>query len=167
MGFVQWGIRLVRGFDLPLICGAFVILLTAGCASGKDAAQDQVAPFELIWAQAQPWVSGTQEGPSGMKISFELSPPRTPVRFISLCYMQQTADLISRPNRPDEFSAHYISLPIESEVKSQGCNIPALWESEANRADYAVLVYELEGLNHYFVIQDIVHKPLLAYPGRE
>ena len=167
MGCLQWVNRLARGLDFAMIYGAFLAVLVAGCATGKEATQDQAAPFELIWAQAQPWVSGTPEGPTGMKLSFELSPPRTPVRFISLCYMQQTADLISRPNRPDEFSADYISLPIESEVKSQGCNIPALWESEANRADYAVLVYELEGLNHYFVIQDIVHKPLLAYPGRQ
>jgi hypothetical protein len=167
MRCVQWGKRIAQGWSLALLCGAFGSLMVTACATSKERTQEDVAPFELVWAQAQPWVSGTQEGPSGIRLSFELSPPRTSVRFKSLCYMQQTASLISRPNKPDEFSASYPSALTKSDVKAGGCAIPALWQNEVNQPDQAVLVFEQEGLDHYFVIQDIVLKPLLAYPGRQ
>lgn len=167
MGCVLRGKRIASDLIFIFFPGALGILMFMSCAAGKETPQEENAPFELIWAQAQPWVSGTVDGPSGLRLSFELSPPRIPVRFKSLCYMQQTADLMSRQNRPDEFSASYTSLTNKVPVETPGCTVPALWQNELNQPDKAILVYEQDGLEHYFVIQDIVHKPLLAYPGKQ
>lgn len=166
MQFVQ-RVKGVSGrLNLWRFCGAVVVILFAGCAMGKETVQ-QDAPFELIWAQAQPWVSGTTDGPSGMRLSFELSPPSSAVHIKSLCYMQQTAPIISRSSKPDEFSASYLSRPNKAELEPQSCTVPALWKKEVNLPDHAVLVYEKEGQDYYFVIQDIVLKPVLAYPGKQ
>ena len=167
MGYVIWGSRIEALKHLGRLYRVVLVIVLTGCASGKEVAQDHTAPFELVWAQAQPWVSGTPEGPSGMRLSFELSPPSHKVVFKSLCYMQQTAAVINKPSRPDEFNASYLSVPAKSEVVLQDCSLPELWQNEVKQPNQGVLVYEQDGVDYYYVIHDIVLKPVLAYPGKQ
>ena len=167
MGRMIWSKRRAAIINGVPLRSALLLVIFVGCASGKEASQASAAPFQLIWANVEPWVSGTLDGPSGMHLRFELSPPSAPVRFKSLCYMQQSAPLVKRSNRPDEFSVSYGGNPSSSQLQVESCAVPDFWQSETNQPDQAVLIYEQDGVENYFVIKDIVLKPILAYPERQ
>jgi len=167
MGGMIWSKRIATTMNWLPVCSVLLLVIMVGCASGKDATKTSAAPFQLIWANVEPWVSGTSDGPSGMRLRFELSPPIAPVRFKSLCYMQQSAPVVKRPNSPDMFSVSYTSHSSSSQLQVEPCAAPDFWQSETNQPDQAVLIYELDGVENYFVINDIVLKPILAYPGRQ
>jgi len=167
MGYIKRVRQIIVTRKWSVLCGTILMELLMGCATGKEAGQNHKAPFELVWAESQPWVSGISEGPSGTHLSFELSPPSTTVRFKALCYMNQSADLINRPNRPDEFRARFVRASLSSDAASRVCFIPDSWQKPANDPDQAVLTYEQDGVEYYYVLQDIVHKPLLAYPEKQ
>ena len=81
--------------------------------------------------------------------------------------MQQSAPVVKRPNSPDEFSVSYTNHSSSSQLQVEPCAAPDFWQSETNQPDQAVLIYEIDGVENYFVIKDIVLKPILAYPGRQ
>jgi hypothetical protein len=162
-----WRKRMPGIINSRAVYSTLLLVILVGCATGKDASQTLAAPFELIWANAEPWVSGTSDGPSGMRVRFELTPPSATVRFKSLCYMQQSATVSRRPNRPDEFSVNYEYKPSSSQLQFKACAAPDFWQNETSQPDQAVLIYEQDGVENYFVIKDIVLKPVLAYPGRQ
>ena len=81
--------------------------------------------------------------------------------------MQQSAPVSRRPNRPDEFSVNYEYKPSSSQLQFKVCAAPDFWQNETSQPDQAVLIYEQDGVENYFVIKDIVLKPVLAYPGRQ
>ncbi len=163
---VRWANLMVGPFNILAIGGVVLMFSVASCRVGMESSHEEFAPFQVIWAEAQPWVSGMPEGPSGTRLSFELTPPSAEVRFKSVCYRQQSTVLTNRPGRPDEFSASYERSPSQTETPDQGCGLPITWQNEAKMTDHAVLIYEQDGHDHYFVIRDIVLKPVLAYPGK-
>lgn len=167
MGYMKRVRQIFVSRKWAVFCGAILVELLMGCATGKETGQNHEAPFGLVWAESQPWVSGISDGPSGTHLSFELSPPSATVRFKALCYMNQSTNLINRPNRPDEFRASFLPSTSSSDAATRVCLVPDPWQKQANDPDQAVLTYEQDGVDYYYVLQDIVHKPLLAYPEQQ
>ena len=174
MQLIKWGLGRQPGEQLkPLITGLSrlvimsTVLLTMACLSSKDLSRDLGVPFEVLWAEAQPWVSGLEQGPKGVRLSFEVRAVEGPVQYKRMCYMGQSADLISQEQRPDFFKASFLLDPRAADLNQMPCSLPPHLEDQVNQPDRAVVVYFRGGQEHYFVLRDIVMKPVLAYPGRQ
>ena len=174
MQHIKWGLGRQPGGQLkPLIMGLSRLvmmstaLLTTACLSSKDLIRDLRAPSEVLWAEAQPWVSGLDQGPKGVRLSFEVRAGTGPVQYKRMCYMGQSADLVSQEQRPDFFKASFFQDPGAADLNQTPCSLPAHLEDQVNQPDRAVVVYFRGGHEHYFVLRDIVMKPVLAYPGNQ
>ena len=171
---IKWWLgRQPLGQLKPLIMGLSRLvmmstaLLTMACLSSKDLSRDLPAPSEVLWAEVQPWVSGLEQGLKGVRLSFEMRASGAPVQYKRICYMGQSADLVSREQRPEFFQASFLQDPGAAHLNQTPCSLPPHLEDQVNQHDRAFVVYFREGQEHYFVLRDIVMKPVLAYPGKQ
>lgn len=160
---------------MKLIAALISLILLTNCGSGKTNTSqisfENNPPFNLINSYYQDWVAGVKEGGSGTNIHlrFQTMAPEVELKDVyfkkhiiplerkmtsAIAYV---ASIKNDNNRPDVVMD---SDPVKEAVNTPPKKLPFLLE-----ATDAVISYTYQGKLHFYKIENINRKEMVAYPA--